>query len=290
MQDGTHLIIQKPPAEIAKRECVILVHGLGHYNFAWLNWEERLLAEGYTVLSYDLIGRGLSNYSINEQFGLEEHLEQLHAMVNIPAADTKVDAIHIVGHSQGGAIVLGFGAAFSESIPKIKTVVLLAPAGLMSGYLLKLLQSGSCVQSIAKGYVMDPASQRDSWRNGFMNKDSDICERQQAYLDALHFDDARSCSVFDAIWGCLTQFPFTSMQEHLDALAQAARTGSVKVTVCWGQEDPTVPFSDHVHFLRSFAGVEDGFTFHAYPGAGHELTLEDFEVCYPDVLAAIQRI
>lgn len=100
----THRIVQHPLAQNIKKknELIVFVHGLGHYNFIWIPLEQKFLELGFSVCSYDLIGRGFSEYPTSGKFGLEEHVEQLHEDIIQPllAADN-YSAIHLVGHSQG---------------------------------------------------------------------------------------------------------------------------------------------------------------------------------------------
>ena len=137
---------------------------------------------GYFVLSYDLIGRGFSQYASNGLFGLDEHLEQLHTIVENISASEELDSVHIVGHSQGGAITLGYGAKYGGTNPKLQSIILLAPAGVMTHYSLSLLQGVGCIQSIVKSFLMDPAAQRREWKSGFVNPEGPVSQEMIEYF------------------------------------------------------------------------------------------------------------
>ena len=109
LRNGTHVIHQPSPTVAGQlNRLIVFVHGLGHFNWVWKEscFEKKFLELGFGVVSYDLVGRGFSEFPTNGKFGLNEHLAQLHDEVITPLLGD-VDEFHLIGHSQGGAICMG---------------------------------------------------------------------------------------------------------------------------------------------------------------------------------------
>ena len=64
--NGTHRILS---GNVGAEKLVVCVTGVGHYNFTWLGFEDRLVKEGYRVLTYDNWGRGYSGLHASGKFG-----------------------------------------------------------------------------------------------------------------------------------------------------------------------------------------------------------------------------
>ncbi|WP_375688471.1 alpha/beta fold hydrolase [Pseudooceanicola sp. LIPI14-2-Ac024] len=109
------------PADAAKT--AVCVHGLTTPSFVWDGVAERLVAQGYRVLVYDLYGRGYSDRPAGAQtraFFLTQ-LEELIAHEGITGEFT------LVGYSMGGSIATCFAAKHPD---RVRRLVLVAPAGL----------------------------------------------------------------------------------------------------------------------------------------------------------------
>ena len=307
-ENGTYSYLLLPEPGVFRHEVFVLVHGIGHWSFAWKNWESLLLAKGYAVLVYDLIGRGHSDWGPEGRFALGEHLDQLHSLM-IPLVERQetttrysfghgeevsVDtftAIHLIGHSQGGAIVLGYASNWFEDEAytlkgKLQSIIMLAPAGLSSNIKLDLLQYSGCVQYFQKNTLMQMETQRAAWVLEYIDKE--LGKKNAEYLEAMHAISERSAMVTEAIWRTLINFPLTSMQREASQLAQYCRLGTLpraasssgeagagagagagtgtgtgigvagrrkcKVGLIWGDKDITVPYSNIEHFTKFFMG------------------------------------
>lgn len=116
MKDGGDA--SKPP--------VVLVHGYSTPYFLYDHIFEGLLAEGYRVIRYDLLGRGLSERVKGSPYDTETFVRQLKELMGelIPG-----EPAILFGTSMGGSIVADFAARYPKQVKKI---VLYAPAGMDS--------------------------------------------------------------------------------------------------------------------------------------------------------------
>ena len=203
-----------------KKELCVLIHGIGHYSFSWRNYEQRFLQQGYHVLTYDLIGRGHSSYAASGKFGLEEHTAQLLQLLLFHHVSQTFDAVHLVGHSQGAAVAMGFSSQNYHNPllqGKLESVTLLSPAGVLQNTQLDLLQSSAFVQRTSRFIIMGIAAQVDGWTKEY--QDVELAQRNLRYWRGLHADKNRSARVVEAIWRVLLEFPMTKMASHAEKLA-----------------------------------------------------------------------
>jgi pimeloyl-ACP methyl ester carboxylesterase len=303
--DGTYSFRLQPINEVdRKNEIFVLIHGVGHYSFAWRHLEALLVGEGYTVVVYDLIGRGHSSYASSGEFGLKAHTDQLRALLVSPIHSpscVEYEKIHLLGHSQGGAVAMGFAALYGDEPAfhgKLHTLTLLAPAGLMSSGQLDMLQGSGCVQGLMKNVMMNKAAQRAAWTRDYIDKK--LAKQNQRYLEAMHANPQKSKLVTEAIWQVLRQFPMTSTRnmEMAKRLAKHVQTTCLCVGLIWGDLDETTPYADSATFHEIFAekvlngeeltkpitGSKGSYQARTVKGVGHELTHEGYEEVFQHVL------
>jgi pimeloyl-ACP methyl ester carboxylesterase len=83
-------------------ESILFIHGLGcskdSFKDVW-NFSE---FKNYTILTFDLLGFGDSSKSKEFSYTMEEHAEICALLIE----KLKLDEVHVVGHSMGGAIGL----------------------------------------------------------------------------------------------------------------------------------------------------------------------------------------
>ena len=191
----------------------------------------------YNVLQYDLIGRGDSAYHKSGRFGAEEHLEQLlqlldHLHVDLP--------VHVVAHSMGGALATLFA---SQHPNRVRSLTLLAPAGLMDGTVLALGRACTCLHGVLRRSFDDRAQQERAWRADFYHKE-DCAEgafgsRLEAMVAQMHgMYDTHPHTAFEALWQCVLQFPLYGLQRQARAVAQHE---GLPVRIVWGDRDAAVP-------------------------------------------------
>lgn len=103
---------------------IVCIHGLSTPAFVWGGLTKGLVAMGFRVLAYDLLGRGYSD----RPTGLQNKgffLRQLNDLLEHLEIDKP---FYLMGYSMGGAIAAGFAAAHPA---RVERIVLLAPAGMI---------------------------------------------------------------------------------------------------------------------------------------------------------------
>ena len=85
------------------KELIFFIHGLGcakeSFSYAWRDWQ---IPENYTICVVDLPGHGASVFPASYPYTMAAYAETCSQLLNFLGAD----AVHVVGHSMGGAIGL----------------------------------------------------------------------------------------------------------------------------------------------------------------------------------------
>ena len=101
---------------------IVFVHGFGADLNAWM-FNQPALAERHRTIALDLSGHGGSTKIMDfalDAAGFAGDVDQVLAAL-------RVDRIHLVGHSMGGAIAASFARSHPE---RVASLTLIAPAGL----------------------------------------------------------------------------------------------------------------------------------------------------------------
>ncbi|WP_134704375.1 alpha/beta fold hydrolase [Ammoniphilus sp. YIM 78166] len=104
MEKTTHYL------EAGKGEPLILIHGVGLDSTIWAQQMEALSKE-YRVISYDMMGHGLSA-SPPGPYHIHQFVKQLDHLL----ADLAIEKAHIVGFSMGGLVAQAFAAQVPEKV------------------------------------------------------------------------------------------------------------------------------------------------------------------------------
>ena len=104
-------------------EAVVLTHGYATPYFLYDKIYEGLVAAGYKVLRYDLLGRGLSE-RVDAVYDPALFARQLDELTRALLGEEK---FYLFGTSMGGTITTAFCAEYPG---RVKKLVLLAPAGM----------------------------------------------------------------------------------------------------------------------------------------------------------------
>ena len=99
-----------------KKSTILLMHGSGLTHIVWSLHEQFYASQGVNVLSVDLPGHGNSEGpSIKSIEKISDWIKSLMLKINIKK-------IIIIGHSQGGLVVIDFASRYPELIEKIVLV------------------------------------------------------------------------------------------------------------------------------------------------------------------------
>ncbi len=102
---------------------LVCVHGLSTPSFVWGPLLPHLERMGFSILTYDLYGRGYSDRTGGRQ-NADFFLRQLDELLDHQGV---TDKFNLMGYSMGGAIATAFAARSPE---RLSQLVLIAPGGL----------------------------------------------------------------------------------------------------------------------------------------------------------------
>lgn len=236
---------------------VVLVHGLLTPMFAWQPIAELLASQGYRVLRYDQLGRGLSDRPAL-RYDPELYLRQLDQLTR----QLGIDAFHLVSWSMGGVIACRFALRQPE---RVRNLALIAPALFLDRpfKVRALLAFALGRRLVARGV-----------------------QRSVDALIAQHLVRPERFPAYRAGMEAQLQFPglgesFVSTLQNfawnegprLGALRQHARP----VLVIWGNQDRTTPFAN----ARPVRALLPRAAMLEVTGARHAVHLEFAEQVHP---------
>lgn len=99
---------------------IVLLHGFGSSVATWSAQIDFLSQEGFHVWAIDFLGFGFSDKPLHVHYSPDLYCQQIEQFLSAK----KIDKIHIVGNSMGGAIALAFAGAYPE---KVSSMALLDP-------------------------------------------------------------------------------------------------------------------------------------------------------------------
>lgn len=220
---------------------LLLLHGFGGDLNNWL-FNHEALAKNHTVYALDLPGHGESTKALRSA-----DLDDLVATVAAFVADLQLEALHLVGHSLGGAVALGFAKAQPE---RVASVTLIASAGLGeeidSAYIAGFVTGNSRAAlkaQLAKLFAREDLVTRQLVDDVLKYKRLEGVETNLGRLGGALFKEGRQA---------------VSFSEELASLAP-------RLSVIWGEDDRIIPVA---HARRAPNGA------HIIPHAGHMVQME----------------
>lgn len=207
----------------------VLTHGYATPLFIYDKVAESLLAAGYRVLRYDLLGRGLSQ-RVRGKYTPQLFATQLYQLVEalIPG-----EQFYLFGTSMGGIVTTTFVAAHPELVKKL---VLYAPAGmvfkvpaymrlaqipLLGGFIFRCFGARILTKGCASELHHSPAEVAEDYRDQFA-----YCTQFRGMMPAV-LSSLRH-----------TILNFKENRKGYDGTAQSG----VPVLVLWGTIDRTMPY------------------------------------------------
>lgn len=232
---------------------VVLVHGFSVPAFIWSPTFETLAEAGFSVVRYDLLGRGYSDRP-RGPYDLDRFDRQLY---DLTAALDLGPTVHLMGLSMGGAVAVGF----TDRHPgRVRTLTLIDPAGLP----MKAHPAMGLLRVPLVGEVLMATVGRRVMING-LARDFPMPEKLPA-LARQYLTQMQYRGFMRALLSTIRHGPLASMAPAYRRVG--AR--SLPVLLVWGKEDTTVPFALSERVRSAMPRAE----FHAIEGAGHVPHLE----------------
>lgn len=240
---------------------IICIHGIGGYVGLFDDFLN-LLPEGYNILRYDLIGRGHSDYPIDNKFDTDTHINQLRDLiVHLGLHQTKYI---LLGHSMGGSIATLYTNKFPE---EVAALILLAPSGILErNTALKILNY--CPSWLVKTPLK--CMQEAWWRLNFADNWSPSANKTVEKMHALH---AEVPTIFDAFYECLFQFPLSNLEEEVTKLSI---NPTLPILLLWGKKDTIVSCdTNFTKWAKLLEQKEKLLACTLYDDLGHDFFIED---------------
>ncbi|MBN1411771.1 MAG: alpha/beta hydrolase [Spirochaetales bacterium] len=232
---------------------VILIHGFTAASFIWQGLFDLLVAENFSVLRYDLFGRG-SSVTAEKKHDIGLYVNQLKQIIEALGIATK---LVIVGFSMGGAIASHFCQQNHGGIEKL---FLISPImdGFLSfqsrilkipvlGELLFFLTSSSVFLRKARDNLMQPENCPDFFTSlgSYIGRKSVRYSLLSTYR---HFLSDKSVYNYEAL-----------------------NSTGLEPVIIWGTEDKLVPFACSGSLLKKIKQ----HSFIPIQGAGHCVVYEN---------------
>ncbi len=241
-------------------EPVVLVHGYATPYFIYDKIYEALLAKGYKVLRYDLLGRGLSE-RVKKDYTPELFATQLNELTTALLGDEK---FILFGTSMGGTVTTSFCRLFPG---KVKKLVLLAPAGMdsfkpplymhlcaapvLGKLLFKMIGKGILVKRCA-GEMINSKGEVDDFMRKFA-----FCAQYKGFIESTR-----------------SSLKHTIMRTDEDVKGYFAIAEQKIPTLCiWGTIDKTMPY----YQIDRFKEIYPDATFVTFEGSGHIFLYDEAE-------------
>ena len=227
-------------------ETILFLHGSGPGVTAWSNWQFALpaLADKFQCLAPDLIGFGATEHPKNPPSGMRSWMrlwiDQCLALLDAQ----KLEKVHVVGNSMGGAIALYL---MMEAPERFERVVLMGPIGTPHAITPELDRLW--------GFYDDPSVKM--FRNivrWFVYDDTFIADRldsiaQTRFEAAMNLDVQRS---FKAMFSA----PRQTVIDDLVVPELALRRMDHSVLLVHGRDDKIVPLKTSLYLLQHLSKVQ----------------------------------
>ena len=261
MKQGTAPLKSEHPDDPNAKWPVVLVHGYSTPYFLYDHIFEGLVSEGYTVIRYDLLGRGLSE-RVKAKYTPEDFAVQLKELIDWLVPDGRCI---LFGTSMGGSILAAFCAMYPGHAQKI---VLYAPAG-MDTFKPPVYMKLAAVPVLGKRIfkLVMPKSTLARATDELLHQDEAVKDRfvrdlaftmqYKGYLDGTH------ASLVNTILKTkeATKYYKKMAKEHIPTL------------VIWGTEDKTMP----IYQIDRMAKVLKDAEFVIFEGSGHIFLYDEGE-------------
>lgn len=243
---------------------VVLVHGLLSPMFAWEALAETLASQGYRVLRYDQLGRGLSDRP-NARYDIDLYLRQLDELTR----QLGIEAMHLVGWSMGGIVVTRFAR---QHPTRVRSLVLIAPAlfqekppilkallRVPGGRKLLAARAPRLIDDLAKDHLSRP------------ERAPEYAARAKEQLAYPGMPESLASTLANFAWNAGADMP---------------PANEPPVLIVWGTRDQTTPYpnAERVRALYPHAEMLQ------VEGAKHAPHLDHAEIVHPAILRFLEQV
>lgn len=267
-----HHVVRLPKVQVADRKPVVMLHGFAANAVSFFELQP-VLGQYTSTYNIDLPGMGFTDRPHGE-YSLRGYAEFLREYLDFHG----FDAVDLVGHSLGGAIICQFALLYPERVGRM---VLIAPLlnfrRLQSGYVGKALYAAS------RPYLGQAlVAFHGRWfAKAFLNAvmaEKDLLDKHlvNAYYDPHRMEHTKRA--FFELHKMLMR------PENCDLLAQI-KSIHQDVLLLWGEKDPLTPIDDAQVVARHLPRVQ----LQTFSEGGHMLMHECAENINRMVSAFLQR-
>ena len=253
-------------------ETCVLVHGYATPYFIYDKVFDRLVNEGYRVIRYDLLGRGLSE-RVKTDYTPELFAKQLRELTQALIGDEK---FYLFGTSMGGSIVTAFCRFYPGYVKKL---VLLAPAGMdtfkppfymhltsapvLGDILFSIIGGGTLLKKCASELIYSGEDVEKYYMESF------------AYT--IRYKGFHQCTLSSL------RNTILNTKETVKGYFSVAQQ-KVPMLVIWGTEDKTMPY----YQIERMKEICPHGKFETFEGSGHIFLFDEGERTMRDVLRFIK--
>jgi len=254
-------------------EWAVLVHGYATPYFIYDKIAKGLTENGYRVLRYDLLGRGLSE-RVKAEYNPGLFVSQLEELTEAVIGDAP---FYLFGTSMGGIITTSYTAKHPE---KVKKLVLLAPAGMVFDVplymkLAKIKGLGELLFKTFAGKTLIKNCAAEMIYSG--------TEVQNDYMKRFAF-----CAQFKGIISAtLSSMRHTLLDFPLAEKGYiGTRESKVPVLTVWGTADKTMPYYQAERMRRVLPDME----LVSFENSGHIFLYDEGERTLETVLPFLGKL
>ncbi|MDX1960102.1 MAG: alpha/beta hydrolase [Leptospiraceae bacterium] len=231
---------------------VVLIHGIGSPSHSYDFLTKELVGKGFSVLRYDLYGRGRSAKPLvenNPEFFLNQARELLDSL--------NLKSIHAIVSTSLGSIVTSY--LINRSNLFTNKLVFIAPAGYPQklpflAEVLKIQFIGNFLIHLFGKKVLTDGVEYNFHNLEFVN---DLREKNLEQMNEPEF--------FDSFLSAMNFMPLQTNSEEFKKLGDR----KIPSLLIWGKEDQVIPYENHKLFLKDVDAK-----FHFIPNCGHMPQIE----------------
>lgn len=253
-------------------EAVVLVHGYATPMYIYDKIFNRLVSEGYKVLRYDLIGRGLSE-RVDADYTPSLFARQLNELTEAVLGDEK---FILFGTSMGGTITTTFCREYPG---KVKKLILLAPAGMDNfkpPFYMKLCQIP------VLGKALFQAIGAKSLLNGCASEMKYSPDEVDDYMEQFAY-----CLRYKGFVRCTFSSLINTILRTDVAVKgyESVAKQDIPMLVVWGTDDHTMPYYQQARMKEICPNAK----YVTYEGSGHIFLYDEGERTLSDVMPFIKE-